>query len=55
MSDMVKCACERCQCMVAVGKGIVRDGKVYCSRACAYECTPATCVCVHDRCDVKKP
>ena len=32
------------------GKGVVRDGKTYCSRTCAYECTATTCVCVHEKC-----
>jgi hypothetical protein len=48
-----KCACPRCFCPVQSGKGVVRDGKVYCSEICAYECTEQTCVCVHDRCDQK--
>jgi hypothetical protein len=46
-----KCACPRCYCPVPAGKGILRDGKLYCSETCAYECTEQTCVCVHDRCD----
>lgn len=50
-AEKVKCACESCQCQVEVAKGVVRDGKVYCSNACAYECTETTCVCVHDRCE----
>src|SRR5438094_6123905 len=48
-----KCACPRCFCPVQAGKGVVRDGKVYCSETCAYECTEQTCLCVHDRCDEK--
>jgi hypothetical protein len=36
---------------VAPGKAVVREGKVFCSQACAYECTETTCVCVHDRCE----
>ena len=46
-----KCACPRCFCPVPAGKGVARDGKLYCSETCAYECTEQTCVCVHDRCD----
>jgi hypothetical protein len=46
-----KCACPSCQCIVRPGQGVERDGKLYCSRACAYDCTETTCVCVHDRCD----
>ncbi|MGD0138087.1 MAG: metallothionein [Tepidisphaeraceae bacterium] len=53
MQSAVKCACPRCQCTVEPAKGVMRDGKLYCSRACAYECTPTTCVCVHDRCEDK--
>jgi metallothionein len=47
----VKCACQSCQCVVLPEKAVDRDGKLYCSRACAYDCTETTCVCVHDRCD----
>ena len=46
----VKCACESCHCMVQPGKGVVRDGKVFCSATCAYDCTKTTCVCVHAGC-----
>jgi hypothetical protein len=53
MDETVKCACAKCECRVVVGKGYARDGKVYCSRACAYDCTETTCVCVHDRCEEK--
>ena len=45
-----KCACESCHCLVQPGKGVVRDGKVYCSATCAYDCTRTTCVCVHAGC-----
>ena len=51
---VVKCACERCQCPVNPGKGVVREGKVYCSETCAYDCTDQTCVCVHETCGDKK-
>ena len=46
-----KCDCPRCFCPVPPGKGVSRDGKIFCSETCAYECTEQTCVCVHDRCD----
>ena len=52
-ASKIKCACPRCFCPVQAGKGVVRDGKVYCSETCAYECTEQTCVCVHDRCEDK--
>ena len=47
----LKCACESCHCLVHPGKGVVRDGKLYCTETCAYDCTEQTCVCVHDRCE----
>jgi len=50
MSEPVKCACASCRCIVQPGKGVVRDGKLYCSATCAYDCTATTCVCVHDNC-----
>ncbi|HEY7089093.1 MAG TPA: metallothionein [Tepidisphaeraceae bacterium] len=49
-----KCACPTCHCPVPAGKGVVRDGKLYCSQTCAYECTETTCVCIHERCGEKK-
>ena len=50
MDKPVKCACSTCHCVVAAGKGVTRNGAVYCSATCAYDCTATTCVCVHDRC-----
>jgi len=46
-----KCACATCECRVKPGKGVLYNGKVYCSLTCAHDCTEKTCVCVHDRCD----
>ena len=46
----VKCACESCHCTVAPGKGVERDGKLFCSATCAYDCTATTCVCIHKGC-----
>lgn len=54
MAEPVKCACPRCECMVKPGTGVVRDGKIYCSQTCAYDCTETTCVCVHTGCDHKQ-
>ena len=51
MDKNLKCACPTCQCLVQPGKGIDRNGKTYCSPACANECTETTCVCVHDQCE----
>lgn len=53
MLESIKCACLSCHCMIPASKGVLRDGKLYCSKACAYDCTETTCVCVHDRCDEK--
>lgn len=50
MPEQLKCACKSCHCPIRPDKGVRRDGKVFCSEACAYECTEQTCVCVHDRC-----
>ena len=43
--EMSKCACPTCQCPVPAGKGIVRNGKVYCSQTCAYDCTDGCMNC----------
>lgn len=51
MAETVKCACPSCCCEVLPGRGVERDGKLYCSETCAYECTETTCVCVHERCE----
>ncbi len=51
MPQQVKCACLKCQCLIPVGKGVRKDGKLYCSEVCAYDCTETTCVCVHERCE----
>jgi hypothetical protein len=50
MPKAAKCACESYQCVVPREKGFMRDGKLYCSRTCAYDCTTITCVCVHKDC-----
>ncbi len=31
----MKCACNKCLCVVSVDSAIVADGKHYCSNACA--------------------
>jgi hypothetical protein len=51
MSEPIKCACPRCFCPIPASQGTLRDGKLYCSETCAYECTEQTCVCVHERCE----
>jgi hypothetical protein len=49
--ERVKCACSDCICVVDLKKGIERDGRVYCSDACADHhksgsgCQHAGCTC----------
>ena len=31
----MKCACESCLCVVNIGEAMQKDGKYYCSHACA--------------------
>jgi metallothionein len=31
----MKCACESCLCIVSIESAITKDGKYYCSEACA--------------------
>jgi hypothetical protein len=50
VTSAVKCACESCHCLVPPGKGVMREGKLYCSSTCAYDCTKTTCLCVHNGC-----
>ena len=54
MDEPRKCDCPTCQCPVPAGKGIQRNGKLYCSATCANECTETTCLCVHDQCEDKE-
>ncbi|MFQ3679461.1 MAG: metallothionein [Pseudanabaenaceae cyanobacterium] len=36
MSEAVRCACAKgCVCTVLPGQGVVMEGQVYCSEACA--------------------
>jgi hypothetical protein len=46
----VKCACLTCHCLVSSADAVRRDDKLFCSQACAYDCTQTTCVCVHEHC-----
>ncbi|MEC8825049.1 MAG: metallothionein [Verrucomicrobiota bacterium] len=34
-SSDIKCACPDCKCSVSEGHHVVKDGKDYCSEACA--------------------
>jgi metallothionein len=49
--ERVKCACSDCVCVVDVGKGVERDGKIYCGAECAEHhrtgagCQHAGCTC----------
>ncbi|NJK60822.1 MAG: metallothionein [Oscillatoriales cyanobacterium SM2_1_8] len=52
MSEAVRCACAKgCACTVLPGQGVVVDGKVYCSEACAHNhvngkgCGSSDCHC----------
>lgn len=31
----MKCACESCNCVVSLSDAVMKDGKAYCSEACA--------------------
>jgi hypothetical protein len=53
IAQPIKCACESCHCMIPPGQGVQHEGKLYCSKTCAYDCTETTCVCVHERCGDK--
>ncbi|NET00148.1 MAG: metallothionein [Sphaerospermopsis sp. SIO1G1] len=35
--NQMKCACPKCLCIVSVDNSIQKDGKYYCSLACAEE------------------
>ena len=53
MPEPVECACPSCHCLIKPGNGVMHEGKLYCSKTCAYDCTETTCVCVHERCGDK--
>jgi hypothetical protein len=48
----MKCTRENCRCLIEPGKGVERDGNVYCCEKCATECTDDACVCTP--CDCPK-
>lgn len=54
MESERKCACEACQCEIPPGRGVMRNGKLYCSATCANDCSKTTCLCVHDDCEAHK-
>ena len=33
--DLMKCACDKCLCIIKVENSVSKDGKYYCSKACA--------------------
>jgi hypothetical protein len=33
--SQMKCACESCLCIVSLEKAVAKEGKYYCSEACA--------------------
>ncbi len=49
--NQMKCACESCLCIVSLSEAITKDGKAYCSEACANHhpngdgCGHADCNC----------
>lgn len=45
----MKCACESCLCIVDLATAIKKDGKPYCSEACANGHTEGT-GCSHEGC-----
>ena len=49
-SSRRKCACTRCQCMVAVGQGYRKGNMIYCGEPCATKCRRDHCLCGHDNC-----
>ena len=53
MPQPIKCACESCHCLIPSGQGVRHEGKLYCGKTCAYDCTETTCVCVHEKCGEK--
>ncbi|MGD1909856.1 MAG: metallothionein [Rivularia sp. (in: cyanobacteria)] len=38
--DLMKCACDKCLCIIKVENSVEGDGKYYCSEACAEVDTP---------------
>ncbi len=55
MKQASECACATCHCPVDSATGVRVRGTWYCGKTCAYECTPTTCVCVHEQCAQKSP
>jgi hypothetical protein len=47
----VKCACEPCVCVVNPETAVQKDGKYYCSEACANGHTDGSSGCGHKGCD----
>jgi metallothionein len=46
----MKCACEPCLCVVSVDKAVEKEGKYYCSQACADEHKDGQTGCGHSGC-----
>jgi len=49
----MKCACESCLCVVSLSSALMKDGKPYCSGACA-DGHPAGQGCDHAGCNCNK-
>ena len=52
MADQ-NCAHEACDCEVEEGKGVTKDGELFCSNHCANTGTSAadSCECGHEDCE----
>ena len=46
----MKCACENCLCVVSLADAIQKDGKPYCSEACADGHPQGSSGCGHTGC-----
>ena len=46
----MKCACEACLCVVALENAIHKDGKPFCSEACANGHKDGQTGCAHEGC-----
>ncbi|MCU0526148.1 MAG: metallothionein [Elainella sp. Prado103] len=47
----MKCACESCLCIVSTADAVSKDGKYYCSQACADGHKDGQRGCAHSGCN----
>ncbi|MBD1886124.1 metallothionein [Microcoleus vaginatus] len=52
-ATQTKCACPSCSCVVSLSESIEKDGKTYCSSACA-DGHPNGSGCGHTGCECHK-